>query len=155
MGNLGVVCTWIPLLLSAPSGTSVQSERAGKGDCNLSEDHPGSETGCKRIAETGRTLQQHPLPDQWGNFIWGGCTSFGGCVLRIPAGYDRDGGYGKSGYPKDRSGTADLSWNQRRSFIERNRASAGKQPSGGRGIYPQHFNRTPGTSPVEASDPIG
>ena len=30
MGNLGVVCTWIPLLLSAPSGTSVQSERAGK-----------------------------------------------------------------------------------------------------------------------------
>ena len=31
-GILGVVCTWIPLLLSAPSGTSVQSERAGKGD---------------------------------------------------------------------------------------------------------------------------
>ena len=44
MGDLGVVPTWIPLLLSAPSGTSVQSERAGTGDCNLSEDHPGSET---------------------------------------------------------------------------------------------------------------
>ena len=77
MGNLGVVCTWIPLLLSAPSGTSVQSERAGKGDCNLSEDHPGTETGCKRTTETGRTLQQHPLPDQWGSLIWGGCTSWG------------------------------------------------------------------------------
>ena len=35
-------------VMSAPSGTSVQSERAGTGDCNLSEDHPGSETGCKR-----------------------------------------------------------------------------------------------------------
>ena len=57
MGDLGVVPTWIPLLLSAPSGTSVQSERAGTGDCNLSEDHPGSETGCKRTTETGRTLQ--------------------------------------------------------------------------------------------------
>ena len=56
-GDLGVVPTWIPLLLSAPSGTSVQSERAGTGDCNLSEDHPGSETGCKRTTETGRTLQ--------------------------------------------------------------------------------------------------
>ena len=77
MGNLGVIRPWIPLLLSAPSGTSVQSERAGKGDCNLSEDHPGTETGCKRTTETGRTLQQHPLPDQWGSLIWGGCTSFG------------------------------------------------------------------------------
>ena len=51
MGDLGVVHTWIPLLLSAPSGTSVQSERAGKGDCNLSEDHPGTETGCKRTTK--------------------------------------------------------------------------------------------------------
>ena len=42
MGDLGVVPTWIPLLLSASSGTSVQSERAGTGDCNLSEDHPES-----------------------------------------------------------------------------------------------------------------
>ena len=54
----------------------------------------------------------HSLPNQWGNLIWGGCTSFGGCVLRIPAGYDRDGGHGKYGHSKDRSGTADLSWNQ-------------------------------------------
>ena len=112
MGNLGVIRPWIPLLLSAPSGTSVQSERAGKGDCNLSEDHPGTETGCKRTTETGRTLQQHPLPDQWGSLIWGGCTSFGGCVLRIPARYDRDRGHGKSGYPKNRSGTSNLSWNE-------------------------------------------
>ena len=36
----------------------------------------------------------------------------GGCVLRIPAGYDRDGGHGKYGHSKDRSGAADLSWNQ-------------------------------------------
>ena len=36
----------------------------------------------------------------------------GGCVLRIPVGYHRDGGHGKSGYPEDRSGAADLSWNQ-------------------------------------------
>ena len=56
MGNLGVVCTWIPLLLSAPSGTSVQSERAGTGTRNLSEDHPEQEAGCNRITETGRTL---------------------------------------------------------------------------------------------------
>lgn len=36
----------------------------------------------------------------------------GGCVLRIPARYDRDRGHGKSGYPKNRSGTSNLSWNE-------------------------------------------
>ena len=34
-----------------------------------------------------------PLPDQWGSLIWGGCTSFGGCVLRIPT-YDGQRSWG-------------------------------------------------------------
>ena len=100
MGDLGVVPTWIPLLLSAPSGTSVQSERAETGDCNLSEDHPGSETGCKRTTETGRTLQQHPLSDQWGNLIWGGCTSFGDASYASLLDTTGTGGMGSMDIPK-------------------------------------------------------
>ena len=78
MGNLGVVCTWIPLLLSAPSGTSVQSERAGTGDCNLSEDHPGSETGCKELRKQAEHYNSILYQTNGGSLIWGGMHFFWG-----------------------------------------------------------------------------
>ena len=92
---LGFLCCCLPLLAHLYS----QKEQE-KVIATYQKTIRGTETGCKRTTETGRTLQQHPLPDQWGSLIWGGCTSFGGCVLRIPARYDRDRGHGKSGYPK-------------------------------------------------------
>ena len=93
MGDLGVVPTWIPLLLSAPSGTSVQSERAGTGDCNLSEDHPGSETGCKRTTETGRTLHSILYQTNGASLILGRMHFFLGVVrLTHPCWIRPDGG---------------------------------------------------------------
>ena len=144
MGDLGVVCTWIPLLLSALLAHLYSSKRAGKGDCNLSEDHPGKKLDVKEIAGNRQNITNSiPLPDQWGNFIWGGCTSFG---MRLYASLldTTDGGYGKYGHPKDRRNRRSIMEPAKR-FYRKEWASAGSSLVGV-GNPPTAFNRTPGTS---------
>ena len=153
MGDLDLVAGLLSLLLCL-SGTSVQSERAGTGDCNLSEDHPGSETGCKRTTGNRQNITIASSIRPMGQPYLGRMHFFWGMRLTHPCKiFTGTGVMGGMDIPKIGVELPIYHEPVKRSY--RKGFGICKQPPGRRGIHPQHFNRTSGTSPVKTSDPAG